>query len=92
MFRHLIYRLGQDPAASWGKFKIGLILFVLAAGLILAGSQYWVLLQIPGLMLLPVAVFYAASGYLGIFANRFAQTLNQVKPDVFEDKKNTPPD
>lgn len=88
MLKKHIYRLGSQPQRSWSRFKLGLLLFVPAASLILAGSQYWIWLQIPGLLLLPVALFYAAYGYIGIFANRFAQTLNRANPDVFADTQN----
>ena len=71
---------------SWAEFKLGLALFVVGVLLIFAGARFWVWLQIPGLLILAAGGLIAGKGYLGIFANRFAQTLNRTKPPSFEDK------
>ncbi len=67
--------MGSQPHKSWQHFKLGLVLFAGGAGLILYGAQATPLLQLPGLILMLPGIFFAAKGYLGIFANRFAQTL-----------------
>ncbi len=38
------------------------------------------LFQLIGLVILAVALFFAGWGYLGIFANRFAQVLERSSP------------
>ncbi|TDF36393.1 hypothetical protein EYS14_16830 [Alteromonadaceae bacterium M269] len=76
--RNLVYRLGSDPKKSWTTFKLGLLIFVIGAALILLGTQYSPLLQLPGLIALAVGLIIAAKGYLGIFSNRFAKTLERL--------------
>ncbi|MFH6954518.1 hypothetical protein ACHSBP_15610 [Pseudoalteromonas sp. XMcav1-K] len=74
-FKHLVYRLGQEPKTSLKRFFSGLGSFVIAASLIVYGyfnSHYF---QIAGLVLLPIALYFAIYGYLGIFANRFSQVI-----------------
>lgn len=79
MLASLLTRLGNDPHKSWADFKIGLGVFILGVVLILAGAQYWVWLQLPGLLALVIGFGYAAKGYIGIFSHRFSQTLSQLK-------------
>lgn len=81
MFKHVIYRLGQHPKLSLKRFFIGLGLFILSLSAIAYGyyQQPWV--QLIGLMLLIPALFFAAWGYLGIFANRFSQVIVTMHPD-----------
>ncbi|MEO2267754.1 hypothetical protein [Pseudoalteromonas pernae] len=74
-FKSLVYRLGSEPKLSLKRFFTGLGLFAIAVALILGGYAYQPWLQIPGLAVLAVALFFAAWGYLGIFANRFAQVI-----------------
>jgi hypothetical protein len=38
-----------------------------------------------------VGLLIAAKGYLGIFANRFSQTLNQLAANAAKDKRNSRP-
>lgn len=76
MFKPFIYRLGAKPKQSLKWFLRGLALFALAAGLIMCGYFYYPLLQVAGLVLLAIAIPLAAWGYLGIFANRFAQVIS----------------
>lgn len=74
-FKQAIYRLGNEPKISLKRFLSGLGLFVIAAVLIVYGyfnSHYF---QIGGLLLLPIALYFAIYGYLGIFANRFSQVI-----------------
>lgn len=75
-FKRLVYSLGSEPKLSLKRFFIGLGLFAIAMGLIAAGYFYVPLLQVPGLILLAVALFFAFWGYLGIFANRFSQVIS----------------
>ena len=89
MLKNLFFRLGSNPQKSWADFKIGLIVFVLGTALIFAGAAYWIWLQIPGIIVLAVGFLFAAKGYLGIFANRFSQTLNQLGGAASKDKQNT---
>lgn len=86
MLKALLTRLGKDPQKSWADFKIGLGIFVLAVILILAGARYYYWLQIPGLVCLVIALYYAAKGYAGICAHRFSRILNGLKVPSAEDK------
>ncbi len=85
-FKTYIYHLGSTPKLSLKRFSTGLILFAISAGLIIYGYSHNPLFQLPGLALLPVALFFAIYGYLGIFANRFSQTLkarDKANPDIW---------
>ncbi|SFD21811.1 hypothetical protein [Pseudoalteromonas denitrificans] len=85
-FKNTIYRLGSTPKLSLKRFFIGMILFAISAALIIYGYLYEALFQIPGLVLLPIALFFALYGYLGIFANRFSQVLKDrsaLNRDIF---------
>lgn len=86
MLKQWLFKLGSNPAKSWADFKIGLIVFCIGVALILLGASYWVLLQIPGLLILATGFIFAAKGYLGIFANRFSQTLSQLGDAGDKDK------
>lgn len=89
-FAALIYRLGSEPKRSLKRFLIGLGLFTLAVAFIALGYFYQPWWQIPGLLLLAVALFFAIWGYLGIFANRFAQVIAATHPPLPVDD-NAPP-
>lgn len=78
MMKNLFFRLGSHPHLSWARFKKGLGLFVAGVVLLYAGAIYWIWLQIPAVFLLGLGFALAAYGYLGIFANRFSQTLNDL--------------
>jgi thiol:disulfide interchange protein len=91
MFRDILFRLGSDPHKSWSIFQKGLFVFVLGVCFTLAGAKWWIWLQIPGVVLLAVGLLIAAKGYLGIFANRFSQTLNQLAANAAKDKRNSRP-
>jgi len=80
MIKPLIYRLGSDPKLSLQRFLRGLALFVLAVIFIALGYFSHYTLQIIGLVILLIALFFAAWGYIGIFANRFSQVLNKTTP------------
>jgi len=85
-FKNIIYRLGSTPKLSLRRFFIGILLFAISAGLIIFGYLHLALLQLPGLILLPVALYFAIYGYLGIFANRFSQILKdreKLNQDLF---------
>ena len=87
-FKQLIYRLGSEPKISLKRFLSGIGLFVVSAALISFGYYHSHYFQIAGLVLLPVALFFAIYGYLGIFANRFSQFIakadeNAKKRDIF---------
>ena len=77
-FKHTIYRLGSQPKLSLRRFLCGLGLFLISAGLITAGYFFNHLLQVIGLSILPVALYFAIYGYLGIFANRFSQVISEA--------------
>lgn len=81
MFKQVIYRLGQQPKLSLKRFFIGLGLFCIAVGTIGYGYYYQPIVQLIGLILLVPALFFALWGYLGIFANRFAQIIVIISPD-----------
>lgn len=85
MLKNLLFRLGSDPQLSWARFKKGLAFFVLGVVLLYAGALYWIWLQIPAVVLLSFGFITAAYGYLGIFANRFSQTLNRLNADGKKD-------
>lgn len=86
MLKNLIYKLGADPHRSWASFKTGLGIFVAGVVLLLTGAAYWMWLQIPGVVCMVIGFFFVARGYVGIFANRFAQTLNRMpsKPSPWD--------
>ncbi len=86
MLKNLIFKLGSNPNKSWADFKIGLVVFVAGVCFIYAGAAFWVWLQIPGVLLLAIGFLFALKGYLGIFANRFSQTLNRLTPPDEKDK------
>lgn len=88
MLKHWFYKMGSDPAKSWADFKIGLVIFCLGVVCILLGAKYWVLLQVPGLLILAGGFLFAAKGYLGIFANRFSQTISQLGAAGEKDRNN----
>ncbi|TRY33341.1 hypothetical protein [Aliiglaciecola sp. M165] len=88
MLKRWFYKLGSDPAKSWADFKIGLFVFCVGVVFILLGAKYWALLQVPGLLILAGGFVFAAKGYLGIFANRFSQTLSQLS-DAGEKDRNS---
>jgi hypothetical protein len=81
MLRQRIYKLGQNPKLSLKRFLIGLGLFACSAATIAYGYYIEPLVQIIGLILLLPALFFAGWGYLGIFANRFAQVIVAISPD-----------
>jgi hypothetical protein len=77
---NLLAKLGQDPKRSLSIFLRGLGLFILGAAFIVLGYFYHHFWQIIGLIILIFACVIAAWGYLGIFANRWFNILNRVKP------------
>ncbi|NOU52770.1 hypothetical protein HG263_19875 [Pseudoalteromonas sp. JBTF-M23] len=81
MLKQLIYRLGQQPKLSLKRFLIGLGLFIAAVSAIGYGYYQHPMAQLFGLVLLVPAVFFALWGYIGIFANRFAQIIVTMSPD-----------
>lgn len=84
--------MGSQPDKSWRQFIVGLVIFASGVGLILLGTQNQKhLLQLPGIALLGCGAFFAGKGYLGIFANRFSQVLNQATPFDSQDDKNNHP-
>ncbi|MDP5213248.1 hypothetical protein ORJ66_09370 [Pseudoalteromonas tunicata] len=85
--KQLIYRLGSAPKLSLNRFLTGLALFAISAAFIISGYLYHHLLQIPGLIILPFALFFAIYGYLGLFANRFAQVISINDPDNIDANK-----
>ncbi|WP_372762798.1 hypothetical protein [Pseudoalteromonas sp.] len=80
MLKPLIYRLGSTPKLSLKRFFRGVALFVLAVIFITLGYYSHYSLQIIGLIILLPALFLAAWGYAGIFANRFSQVLKNIEP------------
>ncbi|MCF6435483.1 MULTISPECIES: hypothetical protein [Pseudoalteromonas] len=81
MLKQLIYRLGQQPKVSLKRFLIGIALFGCALAAIAYGYYFQPVVQIVGLIILGPAMFFALWGYLGIFANRFAQIIVTMYPD-----------
>jgi hypothetical protein len=90
--RKLVYRLGNNPRKSWSTFKFGLVIFTLGAMCILLGARFSYLFQIPGFVLLPIGGMFAAKGYIGIFANRFAKTFERLENLSALNNKNSPRD
>ena len=78
MLKNLLNRLGADPHKSWTRFKTGLMLFIAGSILLFLGARFLIWLQIPAVILMAIGFIIAARGYIGIFANRFARTLNQL--------------
>ena len=89
MLKNLLSKLGADPHRSWARFKTGLVVFISGAALLFAGARFLIWLQIPAVILMTVGFVIAGRGYVGIFANRFAHTLNLMNhkaSDHFSDK------
>lgn len=80
MLKQWVFRLGSDPKLSLKRFLRGLALFVLAVIFIALGYYTHFSLQIIGVVILIPALFFAAWGYSGIFANRFSQVLKDMGP------------
>ncbi|ALS34389.1 MULTISPECIES: hypothetical protein [Pseudoalteromonas] len=80
MLKSLIYSLGSNPKLSLKRFFRGVALFVLAVIFIFLGYYSHYSLQIIGVVILVPALFFAAWGYSGIFANRFSQVLKNIEP------------
>ncbi|MFC3034838.1 hypothetical protein ACFOEE_20220 [Pseudoalteromonas fenneropenaei] len=89
MLKAVIYQLGSEPKLSLKRFLIGLAFFAAAVAFIALGYYTLAWLQLIGLVLLLPALVMAAWGYLGIFANRFAQVLEKtdVDPSIFDKDK-----
>ncbi|MFA3790961.1 hypothetical protein AB6T38_07570 [Aliiglaciecola sp. SL4] len=92
MLKNWLYKMGSDPHKSWADFKIGLTIFIAGVIAIFAGLKLWIWLQIPGVLMLALGLIFAAKGYLGIFANRFSQTLNRFEQANDKAKGNNPKD
>lgn len=86
---NLIYRLGSRPKHSWAWFLRGLGLFLLGALLLLTQQLPWLDILALGLILLGFVL--AVRGYIGIFANRFAQVLNRAGRGGGPSSGNSPP-
>lgn len=71
--KEILEKVAQDPQASWQRFKIAVVLFIIAVGLIILGAETYHLLQIPGLLILGAALFFAAWGYFGILGHRLLE-------------------
>lgn len=69
---------GDNPKQSVKFFVIGLCLFMLAVALIYLGVIWHYSIQVIGLVVLAIALFYAAKGYLGIITNRIAFFRHQA--------------
>ncbi|WP_372811383.1 hypothetical protein [Pseudoalteromonas nigrifaciens] len=80
MLKSLIYSLGSNPKLSLKRFFRGVALFVLAVIFIFLGYYSHYSLQVIGVVILVPALFFAAWGYSGIFANRFSQVLKNIEP------------
>ncbi|GAA6183907.1 MULTISPECIES: hypothetical protein [Aliiglaciecola] len=92
MLKNWLYKMGSNPHKSWADFKIGLTVFIAGVICIFGGLKLWIWLQIPGVLLLALGLIFAAKGYLGIFANRFSQTLSQFEKASDKAKRNTQKD
>lgn len=66
-------KLADNPLRSWQHFKVAVSLFVLAVILIFSGYAYLAILQIPGLLVLLIALVFAVRGYVGILSYRLTQ-------------------
>lgn len=75
--KHLMFKLGSQPKKSLRFFLIGIGLFLVSMSLIALGYVYSHYFQIAGLVILPFAFVTAIYGYIGIFANRLSQFLDQ---------------
>ncbi|MDN4502987.1 hypothetical protein QX776_11290 [Alteromonadaceae bacterium BrNp21-10] len=78
--RRIIFHLGGNPHRSWRYFIVGALLFSLGIYILLYLNSSLLWLQYLGLGLLGSGLIVAIKGYVGIFANRFAQVLNRAKP------------
>jgi hypothetical protein len=69
----------QNVLPYWQLFKRGLLLFVISLGFIFAGYKWHPLIQVPGLILLLPALFFAGKGYLGILKHRLSASFSDFK-------------
>lgn len=76
IMREQLQKLADNPEKSWQRFKLGVALFAIAVGLIIAGAKIHHLIQIPGLLLLGVAFLFSGWGYLGILSSRLLDMQN----------------
>ncbi len=79
MLKSVIHRLGETPQRSLRCFQLGLLLFAISVGLIYGGAIHWIGWQMAGLVLLPVALCFAAWGYIGILANRLSHFFYRME-------------
>ncbi len=85
MLKRIIYKWGSQPKRSLKFFLAGLGGFALAALLIGIGYYYHFSFQIAGILIGIPAFLVAIYGYVGLFANRFAQVLDQTGVDKDND-------
>jgi hypothetical protein len=76
---NLLAKLGQDPKRSLAIFLRGLGLFALGIVFIFLGYFHHHLWQVIGLLILAIGCAIAIWGYIGIFANRWFNILNNRK-------------
>lgn len=76
--QQFLLRQGSDPKQSVKTFISGLVLFIVALGLLYAGVDLHHSVQIIGLVLMAFALAIAAKGYLGIVSNRIAFFRHQA--------------
>lgn len=69
----------SEISDHWKSFKKGLFLFVIGVLFILAGYKYHPLIQVPGLILLLPALFYAGKGYVGILRYRLKASFSTYR-------------
>jgi hypothetical protein len=89
MFREWIYRLGSEPKRSIKRFFSGLALFIVGAAGFAIEHQFGAWSKVVSLLFLIPGFLLACWGWLGIFANRFAQVLNRKRFDdgLFDNDK-----
>lgn len=76
---NLLAKLGQDPKRSLAIFLRGLGLFAVGTVFIFLGYFHHHLWQVIGILILAIGCAIAIWGYIGIFANRWFNILNNRK-------------
>ena len=79
MLKPLIYRLGSHPRRSLRAFLTGVALFAAGLGLLYLDQRQPGWLANTGIVFIALGLLTAAVGYVGIFANRFAQVLDRAE-------------
>lgn len=89
MLKQLVYRAGSHPQRSLKAFFAGIGLFVAGLAGLYANQDPQSWLARLAVVSICIGVPVAAYGYVGIFANRWAQILNRAEKYTNKSNNNT---